>query len=468
MKFQKSKLAGLLSIALVASFGVQAEETDEQVMSFAAGYKASFTCSGVFNAGATIEQLAAHELRGINPVLSAAFAQLPGAIIDRENHTVSVTYSEGQPPRIAAWRPYLGCAQLPMGAGANDRLSLPGVSLGARDRSGADAHWPQGDILGAQASDNEALRAVVEAAFDMETYGEGAETSAVIITTPDRLIAERYLEGFGLRRPQRTWSVAKSIAVTVIGIAINDGILDLNAPAPVPEWQSAGDPRHKITLENLLNMASGLYSGRAGNYTPFVYYGGSRVSDITTGQPLEVEPASRWKYANNDTMLSIRALRGALGDDQAYQNYPFAELINKIGMRDTYLETDWEGNYILSSQVWTTARDLARLGILYLNRGVWNGQRLFADEWADYVSTPAVVEPEGGDWGYGAQFWLYNRDALKLPADTFAARGNRGQTIMIMPSRNLVIVRRGYDTATGNRFDIARFTLDILNALDSE
>ena len=132
-------------------------------------------------------------------------------------------------------------------------------------------------------------------------------------------------------------------------------------------------------------------------------------------------------------------------------------------MTRTYAETDWQDNYILSSQVWTTARDLGRLGQLYLNNGVWNGERLLPEDWREYVSKPSGPQPEGGDFGYGATFWLMN-NSDGVPADAFAAFGNRGQYLVIIPSLDLVIVRRGYDTSSG-RFDIAAFTRDIVRDL---
>ena len=131
-------------------------------------------------------------------------------------------------------------------------------------------------------------------------------------------------------------------------------------------------------------------------------------------------------------------------------------------MHDTAAETDWKGNYILSSQVWSTARDLARFGMLYLNDGVWNGERILPEGWRDYVTRPSGPQPEG-EFGYGATFWLMNKSP-GVPADTFAAFGNRGQYVVIVPSRNVVIVRRGEDPA-GARFDVAKFTAEILTAL---
>ena len=133
-------------------------------------------------------------------------------------------------------------------------------------------------------------------------------------------------------------------------------------------------------------------------------------------------------------------------------------------MNHTVAETDWEGDYILSSQVWSTARDLARFGQLYLDDGVLHdGTRILPEGWADYVTAPSGPQPDG-PFGYGAGFWLMNTSE-GVPADTYAAFGNRGQNVVIVPSRDVVIVRRGEDPV-GARFDIAAFTKDVLAALD--
>jgi CubicO group peptidase (beta-lactamase class C family) len=137
-------------------------------------------------------------------------------------------------------------------------------------------------------------------------------------------------------------------------------------------------------------------------------------------------------------------------------------------MTHTTPETDWQGNYILSSQVWTTARDLARLGLLYLDDGMWKGQRLLPAGWSKFVATPAPAQPENvatGGAGYGAFFWLYG-PRQGLPEGTYAMNGNRGQYVFIVPSKRVIIVRRGFDAATGARFDEARFARDMLAALD--
>jgi CubicO group peptidase (beta-lactamase class C family) len=133
-------------------------------------------------------------------------------------------------------------------------------------------------------------------------------------------------------------------------------------------------------------------------------------------------------------------------------------------MRRTFPETDWNGDFIMSSQVWTTARDLARFGLLYQNDGVWNGERIIPSEWVKYVATPAPAQPDKGP-GYGAQFWIYGpKDGL--PEGTYAARGNRGQYVFIVPSKKLIIARRGFDPDNGGRFDIARYGHDVVAALE--
>jgi CubicO group peptidase (beta-lactamase class C family) len=261
---------------------------------------------------------------------------------------------------------------------------------------------------------------------------------------------------------QRTWSVAKSIAGTVVGAAVQQGKIDVAAPAPIPEWRRAGDPRAEITTDHLLRMASGLHSDTAGNRTDAIYFGGTSVTEQATAWPLIARPGSRFRYANNDTMLAARALRAALGDGQEALAFPFTSLLWKIGMTRTVPETDWEGNFILSSQVWTTARDLARMGLLYLNDGVWNGERILPPGWGRYVAQHGPAQPASG-YGYGATFWTFPPNS-GLPQDAYIARGNRGQYLAIIPSRQMLIVRRGFDGA-GATFDLDAFTRDVLAAL---
>ncbi|MEM9838577.1 MAG: serine hydrolase [Pseudomonadota bacterium] len=457
--------AAVLSVG-VAPVALAQDEPTPRALSLAAGYKAQFTCSGTFNAGKDLNSIEAYELTNVYPSYIPILETLPEAVIDREAKTVSVTYAEDMPPRIAAWRPRLGCTSLP--PGQDDPSVLPTADTQDVKRE-ASMPWPMGDKLPDSPLPNNVDQDVLSAAVDKAFAGDfGGVTSAVVIVQNDRLLMERYLEGYDIHTSQRTWSVAKSIGATVIGAAVMDGILDVDQPTGLSGWSAPGDPRAEITLENLLHMASGLDSEPVGSRTDAVYFGGGLVREHAAGNLLQAPPGERWRYANNDTMLALLTLREAMGVDAAYRAYPFSRVLHKIGMLNTQLETDWQGDFILSSQVWTTARDLARLGILYLNDGVWQGDRVLPKGWSDYVRTPAPSQPpargDGPSRGYGAQFWLY--DGFEgLPDGSYAALGNRGQIVMIIPERNVVVVRRGYDYR-GNRFDEAKFSAEVLKALD--
>jgi len=465
-------LAGLIAGVLAAAPAAAVDKTEATVRAYAAGYKAHFTCSATFNGNMRLEQIEAHELTGIDPLVADIVLELPPAEIDREANTVSVRYDDAMPPRISLWRPHLGCVQLPVGATMAIAGRLPRIEGLAAPDAGADdgAPWRVSAPVNGP-SGNPALDAVTAAAIAGEPrYGRDALTSAVLVATPEAILIERYIDGFTPTTSQRTWSAAKSMAATVIGVAVERGLLDVKSPAPIPEWRHPADPRASITLENLLHMASGLDSDVDGGLTDRVYFGGGRVTDTATERALEAVPGARWKYANNDTLLAVRGLRAVMDDDAAYLRFPFETLLYRIGMTHTKLETDWEGNFILSSQVWTTARDLARLGLLYLADGVWDGERILPEGWREYVSTPAPAQPPAvlGKRplpGYGAQWWLYNHRFPEIPDDAFAAMGYRGQFLLIVPSRDLVIVRRGYDPDGGEGFKLHVFAADVLEAL---
>jgi len=198
------------------------------------------------------------------------------------------------------------------------------------------------------------------------------------------------------------------------------------------------------------------------------------LSSCPQSFPLEPELAGatgqRWNYANNDTLLLSYVLRLRVRDDRVYLAYPYEKLFRRIGMRHTTAETDWGGTFILSSQVWTTARDLTRFGLLLLNDGKWGTAKILPPRWVRYMGTPAPAQPPAKradgkqNAGYGAQFWLYGK-RHGLPDGTLAAQGNRGQYVVVVPARGVVVVRRGFD-GDGARFAIDTFAADALKALE--
>jgi CubicO group peptidase (beta-lactamase class C family) len=449
------------SFALLLAAPVVAQSEQERLdarydRALAAGYKALTLCSALFNAKAlrterTIASVEANELIGIYPQLDALVRELPATV---ERSAVSVPWADGMAPRRAVSGHEGGCALLPIGSTS---FAAPNVVVTSYERRRPEARpWPEGNLLPkASPRPSKALASAIEDAFG-HRHGQGNNTTAVVVLKSGALIAERYKHGFGPLTPQRTWSVAKSIAATLIGVAVQRGEIKVSDSAGL--GRGADDPRRAITVDHLLRMASGRYSDTPGNRTDAVYFGGATVDETARDWPLITAPGSTFRYANNDTLMAVEVIA------PTFKAHPPRTLFQKLGMHSTIAETDWQGNYILSSQVWSTARDLAKLGQLYLQRGEWNGEQVIPEDWLDYVSRPSGPQP-AGEFGYGASFWLLNKTE-GLPADTIAMQGNRGQYVVIVPSRNIVIVRRGEDPA-GSRFDIGGFARDVLRATGS-
>lgn len=451
--------AMLAAAGLLPATASAQQDRPAYVRALAAGYKASFVCSNLFNGGLSEAQTAADDLTGTYDSVTPLLAKLE-ARIDRQRRFVSVAYDPLMPPRIAAWRPTLGCTTLPIGATGDSVAALPRTDARAPD---LDARrWPMGDRDAVGRSPVKLLT-IVAKAFDRRSYGQGSETTAVVVVQNGRIAAEQYRPDFTMHSSQRTWSVGKSIAATVIGGAVQQRLIDVYAPAPVPEWKTPGDPRGGITTDQLLRMASGLNSDHAGNRTDALYFGGIGVAEQAGSWPLVAAAGTAFRYANNDTVLAIRGLQHMLGDGDRSLRFPFEALLWKIGMTRTVPETDLRGHFIMSSQVWTTARDLARLGLLYLNDGMWEGRRLLPADWRSYVARHGPAQPPSG-YGYGASWWTFPKDS-GLPQDAIVARGNRGQYVVVIPSRKLVIVRRGFDGNAMN-FDLDAFTRDVLATLN--
>lgn len=201
-----------------------------------------------------------------------------------------------------------------------------------------------------------------------------------------------------------------------------------------------------------------------GPNTNAVYFGGQDMESGATTTPLEAAPGTRWKYANNDTLLLLRALRHKLNDDHRYLRYPYEELLHPLGMWHTRMETDHLGRFIGSSQTYTTARDLTRFGLLLQNDGVWNGKRLLPEGWVAFSATPAPTKPPvPGEWGYGAQFWVLDQ-MPGVPRGTFTTAGNKGQYVTVVPGHDLLIVRTGVDP-DGKRFHQDQLVADVVKAL---
>lgn len=454
---RKTLAAAALLFASPVIAQSQAELDARYDRALAAGYKALMLCSAIANAERngttrTPESVVQWELTGIQAPLDAIVAELPYKIA-RDGpglvRRVAVSWSDDLPPRIAERSSGTGCSLMPVGQTYRDGKHEPLIPDHASGRITLGWGSERVSVLLGRV-----IAQPVQSAFS-DQYGKGVRTTAVLVKRGDAVV-ERYAEGFNGQTPQRTWSVAKSIATTLIGAAVHRGEAVVSASAGLGAGE--GDPRRAITIDHLLRMASGRYSDTPGNRTDPLYFGGSTVEETALHWPLVHAPGTVYRYANNDTLAAINAVK------HTFAAHPPAELFTMLGMHDTVAETDWQGDYILSSQVWSTARDLARFGQLYLNDGkLPDGTRILPEGWVKYVSSPSGPQPDG-PMGYGAGFWLMNKSE-GVPPDTFAANGNRGQYVVIVPSRNVVIVRRGEDPV-GARFDIIAFTRDVLAALE--
>lgn len=302
--------------------------------------------------------------------------------------------------------------------------------------------WPTGALRNVDRAAFDALTAEAFAAKSTPTLGE---THALLIVQGGRISFERYGEGFDAASTHHSWSKAKSITHALIGLLVKDGKLDVSVRANVPEW--AGDARRVITLDQLLRMSSGLKfiedyapGGKPSDVIAMLFQEGKEdVAAYAAAQPLEHEPGSFWSYASGTTNIVSRIASrtlNAYGPD--FERFMRTRLFEPLGIRSAIPKFDAAGVFIGSSFCFMTARDFARFGLLYMRDGVWNGQRLLPEGWVDYARTPTFQQPDVDANRYGAHWWL----DFGGPG-SFSANGYDGQFTIVVPDRDLIIVRHG-------------------------
>ena len=281
-------------------------------------------------------------------------------------------------------------------------------------------------------------------------------TRAIVVVKDGRVIAERYADGYGVDTPILGFSATKSVTSALIGILVRQGKLALDKPAPVAAWQSPDDPRHAITVDQLLRHTAGLALGSsleaslgAGlepvNRMKFMERDMAAYAESTE---LATTSGSAWNYSDGNSIILSHLIRNATGGHPAdVLRFARSELFDPLGMHNVTLEFDGAGTPEGSSQLLASARDWARFGLLYLNDGVVGGQRILPEGWVNYSASPTP----GGWVGIGAGFWTNRGDSFGanyravrgMPRDAFFAKGTIGQYVIIVPSERLVIVRLG-------------------------
>ena len=437
------------------------------------GVQAILQCNGLFTGDRTLEQVFDQELAYLDPVGTAEGGDY---VVDRERKAVAIGAPGAIPVMRAAFRDGIGCVIMAPDQTFDDIAELPIQTAPPLAGDPSGMAWPDGDIVadvGLPAGvDPGARQAASDWTFERES--DEQVTLSFVVVQDGQVLHERYAPGVNRFTKTRTWSTAKSIASTLIGMLVDEGRLDLDAPLPfgwLPE--NAGsqetDPRRHITLRHALNMSSGLYPVDSWGMeyatgSGFSYWAGVSSVEGARNRSLMREPGTFWDYENYDTLLGVYAMKLAIGDPQAYLEFPRERLLDKLGMRNTFLSTDRFGDFILSSQVYTTARDLARFGMLYAQNGMWKDERLLSEEWIEFVRTPAPATSESGNF-YGGQWWLVPDDRTDVPSDAYSTAGNRGQYVVVVPSHDLVIVRRGLDYGRQG-FSQWDMTREVLKAFD--
>ncbi len=398
-------------------------------------------CSALFVSGRKPDEAIVHSLTMFLPPAEHRHVKPE---VDWQKKSVTMIYADTL-RRSATYYGDCGCI-IDTDKGLN--FTPPAITTSLPDA--AVQPWPMGDkpekIALPAFINRDSLDKAVQVAFPPEAY-----TAAFLVVYDGKIIAERYDNGATPDMQLESWSMGKSITALLIGRMIEQGYFRLHDPAPVPAWQQEGDPRKNIRISDLLQMSSGLYfiahrDPEASTYTRYldhfyIYTGAVDAFAYSINRPLQYAPGTTGRYRNCDPLTLGYIMRRTLEQKGvSYHHYPQRELFDKIGIRRQVLETDPYGNFLLSGYDYGTARNWARLGLLCLQDGVWNGQRLLPEGYVEFLSTPAPgwEKPE-----YGGMFWI-NVDTFPIKEKAYYAAGAGGQYTIIIPGKKLVVVRMGH------------------------
>lgn len=412
------------------------------------GY-AKTMCSAVFITG--LDPDVAAESVGYFTGPYAERKKVSKPIVDREKQQVTITLPNGVAV-VARRFGSQGCIALPRG---RDDVSFKPIPVTPRLPDAQSTPWPMGDKLPDEPLpgniDADKVKRAIDAAFDPAD----ALTSAFVITYKGRVIGERYMSGISARTPLESWSMGKSVTATLMGVLIHQGVYSLEQFAPIPEWQAADDPRRQIRIQDLLHMSSGIRIKAPddpdfdpnGTYPDHLYLYTGRVNSFkyAATRPPQWPPNTVGRYRNTDPVLINYLVRLAVEKrGEEYLSFPQRELFDKIGVRSMVMETDPYGNFLTQGYELMSGRDWARLGNLYLQDGVWNGERILPEGFAKFVSTVAPAWAADNRPVYGGFFWINGDNAFPVPKDAYFMAGAGGQTVLMIPSHDLVVVRIGH------------------------
>lgn len=441
-------LAGSMSAVVAAIIGWLVFLPPE-LLSVGDGYAAKIVCSNVFIAGRDPETVLAEDVQAPgHPLL-----RLVRISVDDTRKAVTARMFGFAAPGHAIYREGLGCTNVTQGEFA----AFPGNrQLRRRPPQSDDAKpWPEGSGT----TINPAVQTLLT---DPELAGPGMR--AIVVVKDGRIVGERYGEGFNSATPLLGWSMTKSVTAALIGLRIRDGQMALDRTELLPQWRN--DARSQIRLADLLAMQSGLQFnedyGDVTDVTRMLYLEGDMAS-FSAAKPLEATPGERFNYSSGTSTILSRLWMNTFGSVREALTFPRVALFRPLGMTSAVLEPDAHGTFVGSSYMYATARDWARFGLFLLQDGNWSGEQLLPSDFVAFMRTP--TKASNGRYGAGHVWTKYGPDGgPPLPSDAYWLRGHDGQTVMLVPSMGLAVVRLGL-TPSHTGYDVRVLDSKIVEAV---
>jgi CubicO group peptidase (beta-lactamase class C family) len=439
------------------------------------GYMAEQLCAGLFVSGRSFDHVMAEDLSG--PGLDALALFTPR--VDETAKTVRASpFGVGIAGQTAVFRNGLGCTLIRHKSVGAARARNPDP-FGPEPPPASDAEWPDGSRVAAgpwgpdfdwpAGVDGQAASRAVDAIFAEPDPALPRKTRGLVVAYKGRIVAERYAPGFDAHMPLAGWSMSKTGTKALIGLRIEDGALALDDKRLIPEWLGQDDMRGEITIDMLLRMTSGLAfdedpNDKLSDVSQMMFVHGNTAA-FAASKPIVYAPGTHWSYSTGTSAILSAVLRETFDNEQDYLRYPRERLFGPLGMRTAQLAPDASGTLMGGAFLYASARDWARLGLLFLRDGRWGGERILPEGWVAYTTRPTVQSPNDR---YGAQVWLKlekseNLGEPPMPEDSFYMLGHNGQVVAMVPSKDLVVVRLG-QTLSGGDWDTARDLGPLVNA----
>ncbi|PBB24765.1 MULTISPECIES: serine hydrolase [unclassified Mesorhizobium] len=431
-------LLGLIVLAVAGLFGWLYIAPPELIR-VGSGYSAKIVCSNVFIAGRDANEVLAVDVQAPgHPLL-----RLMRVSVDKNRGTVSAGLLGFLGKSEAVSRDGLGCASIPDGDVGKARRTTVHVEPSA---TSLDMLWPEGERV--EASQDPVIAKLLD-----DAALTGAGMRAVVVVKNGRVVAERYGDGFSAKTPLLGWSMTKTVNAAIVGTLVKDGKMAVDNKGLFAPWKADG--RAAISLADMMAMSSGLEFnedyGDVADVTRMLYLEPD-MAGFAESKPLAGEVGKVFTYSSGTAVMLSRLWQDAIGDKAKALTWPRTALFGPLGMHSAVLETDERGTFVGSSYLYATAHDWARFGQFLLQGGVWNGNQMLPAGFVDWMREPA---PASTVYGKG-QLWIEAPGdeenpgagvAAGLPKDTYWMEGHDGQTVAIIPSEQLVIVRLGLTPA---------------------